>query len=92
MKVEKSILREMCWDDCPEGWEVLDNEVTGSGRWSEYHTMVFRMIGDDRCWAVNYSVGLTEMQDERPFENEPDMVEVFEVKPVEKVIIEYVRV
>lgn len=92
MKVEKEILVEMCWDDCPEGWEVLDNEVTGSGRWSEYHTMVFRMANDDKIYAVDYSCGLTEMQDERPFEYEPDMVEVYEVKAVEKTVITYVPV
>lgn len=62
-----------------------------SGRWSSYHTLVVKDDKLNKYYQTHFSKGLTEMQDERPFEyTEPDWEEVEKVVRIVEVI-EYVR-
>lgn len=79
MKFKKTWLQDLIWDD------VLD-----TSRWSIIYNLVFEFKG--KFYQTNYSVGATECQDESPFENEPDEIEVPEVKQVEKTVFDYVNV
>jgi len=90
-KFPKEFLRDIIWEEESEfedkvGIQVK-NEITDTGRWSVYHELVFSY--DEKFYAVNYSVGATEIQDERPFEYEGDEVECFEVAPKPVTVIEY---
>lgn len=73
--------------DSDEHGEIIDDVITGTRRWSEDHRLVFRDHG--QLWAVRYSVGLTEMQDESPWEHEGDEIECTCVHAVEVKTIEY---
>ena len=46
---------------------------------------------DGKIYEVDYTQGLTELQDEHPFEYEKDEIEVHEVEPVEVVSVKYIR-
>jgi hypothetical protein len=61
--------------EIPYGGEiVLEDKVIDTTRWSEIHFVVFRDPSDGQEWGVQYSVGATEFQDERPWENEEEIV------------------
>jgi len=72
----------------PEGWRLVYDKITSTGRWSIHHEMVFQ-ADDGKFYSTFYSVGATEMQDEGPWEYDPDPVECTEVEPVEVTVIEY---
>lgn len=86
MKIAKEILKELVYGSF-EGFEVISDEITDTGRWSVYHEMIFSHEG--HFYRTSYSVGATEYQCEEPFEFDPVEVDVEEVFPVEKVITVY---
>ena len=45
---------------------IIEDKIVAHSRWSVIHRIVFNHKGNNLC-AI-YSVGATEMQDERPFE------------------------
>jgi hypothetical protein len=59
-------------------------------RWVEERRLVFESEG--RHYAVDYTVGLTEMQDETPFEFDPPEIVCEEVWPVQKTVTVWVPV
>lgn len=83
----KADLQALVWDEAPETYKQISDEITDTSRWSVHHYMVFEF--DGRFYGTSYSVGATEHQDERPYEYEPDMVGCHELVPVEKTIISY---
>lgn len=85
-----AVLRELTWGELPEGYALLVDEQTGSGRWSSYHRMVFAFEG--KLWETTYSRGLTESQDERPYEYDGEEVDCVEVEARPKTVTEYVPV
>lgn len=68
---------------------VLDEQFETT-RWSSHHELVFSY--DDTFYTTSYSRGLTEHQDETPFQYDDNEIECFEVAPVEVVKIEYQHV
>ena len=90
-KFPKEFLRELLWEEESEfedklGLKVRD-EISDTGRWSVHHELVFSY--DEKFYAVNYSTGATEYQDERPFDNEDEEVDCYEVAPKPVTVIEY---
>jgi hypothetical protein len=82
MKREKlKLTREEALDiisDDHNEFEVVVNEIQGTSRWSEHHYIVVKRKSDNKYFADSYSKGLTEMQDESPYEyNDPTFTEVF---------------
>lgn len=65
---------------------IVSDDVTGNGRWSIYHSVIFQVKG--KFLRGNYSVGATEKQDESPWEYS-DNVEFEEVEPYEKTVTAY---
>ncbi len=93
MKFKKEDLQNLVWDDHDgTDFKVVVDEQTDSGRWESYHDLVFKYHANGNYYRTHYSQGLTESQDSRPFEYEPDEIEcqkVFkEVKMVE--VVNYV--
>lgn len=68
-------------DELDLPWRAIEDEVVGNSRWSVQHSIIFEYQG--KFYSTSYSVGATEMQDERPWEYE-DTVDCYEVvkKPV----------
>ena len=87
MKFKKEVLADVAYDDCPDGFEKMEDKIVGTSRWSVRHEMVFRFM--DKFYISSYSAGATEQQDESPYEYDGDkdgMVECGEVHQVEKTI------
>ncbi len=74
----------------PSGCKLISDEVYDTTRWSTLSELIFQ--SGEKFFQVCYSKGSTEMQDESPFEYEPDEVECNEVIPKEVTKIEYVPV
>ena len=70
-----------------EGYKVVQDEISGTRRWSIDHEMIFEHGG--KFYLTNYSVGATESQDEGPYEYYGNDIVCFEVTPVEKTITVY---
>jgi hypothetical protein len=86
---KREALREMVWGDS-EDLELIETKELTKTRWSQHAEAVFRH--GEKFYRVAYSYGLTEQQDERPFDDSPEDVPVFEVRPEPKVIQVWVRV
>lgn len=95
MKFSKSDLQEMAWmlegEVCEgfETYEVISNEQTDSSRWSSHHELIFKC--GDKFYRTTYSKGLTECQDERPFEYDAAEIECVEVFPKQVTTTVYVE-
>jgi hypothetical protein len=63
--------------------ELISDDIVDQGRWYTYYTAVVKH--DGRFWAVNYSQGSTEYQDD------DGEYTVYEVEPVEVTITQYKR-
>lgn len=67
---------------------ILD-EVEDTSRWSSHHRIIFAHNG--KFYEAHYSKGLTEMQDESPWEYEDD-VECYEVELKEVKVRKWMRI
>ncbi len=66
---------------------TVSSEITGKSRWADHYRRVFQHEG--KFYETCYRVGSTEMQEEMPYENDPDEIECKEVFAVEKTITVY---
>ena len=87
IEVCKEILSDLTWGHCAEGYAIVSNEHIDSSRWSSNHDLVFRY--QDTLWGVGYSQGLTECQDESPFEYDDDLITCTEQEEYEVVTKRY---
>jgi len=62
---------------------AIKDTIESTSRWSEHHEIVF--LYDNKFYMTSYSQGLTECQDESPWENVTN-VDCVEVELVEKVV------
>lgn len=64
---------------------IVQDRIINNSRWSIIHEIVF--FHDGKFYRSTYSVGATEIQDERPWEytDEVDCVEVHQVEKLVKV-------
>lgn len=67
---------------------AIKDSIVDTSRWSEIHEIVFSH--DGKFYETSYSQGLTEMQDESPWEYE-DEVECYEVELKEVTVKKWVR-
>ena len=72
-----------------EGIRLIEDEEFGTSRWSQHMRLVVQDEFTGKFYCTSYSKGLTEIQDESPFEYAPDDVEMREVFPVQKTITVY---
>ena len=87
MKFNKQDLRRAVYDDHDDFFTIEEN-IIDTTRWSVVYDWTFQY--DGKFYSTTYSVGATECQDERPFENDPDEIECDEVFPVQITITQYV--
>ena len=87
MKFKKEVLADVAYDDCPDGFEKVEDKIVENSRWSIIHSMIFKFEG--KFYESDYSVGATEQQDESPYEYDGDgegMVECLEVVQEEQTV------
>lgn len=68
--------------NCDEGILIEDN-IIENDRWSILHEIIFKY--NDKFYKTCYSIGATEMQDEKPWEYDNE-IECTEVRQVEKLV------
>lgn len=90
MKIPKQDAIDTAWGDPPEDIQVIESELIDTTRWSEIHELVIKK--DNKYYRTRYSIGATEAQDERPFENEGPLIEFDEVEPYEVTVVKYRKV
>ena len=64
---------------------ALEDDIIDTSRWSIQHKIVFK--DDEKYWKTWYSVGATECQDEKPW----DDIDEVECTEVEKKIVQVER-
>lgn len=74
----------------PHNWDntlvkVHKDEVYENRRWSEHHELIFELLETGKFYSVCYAQGLTDMQDESPWEFEKE-VKATQVHEVEKTV------
>lgn len=74
----------------PVNFEMVQSELVDTSRWSNIHEVVYKDLDSGKFYSSTYSVGATECQDERPYENDGDEIEFTEAVPKEVIKIEYV--
>jgi len=79
--------------DCDKGEEVdgcifikLEENISKS-RWTAKHRVIF--LFEDKLWASEFTTGLTESVETRPYEN--DKPEAYEVEQYEITVTRYKR-
>ena len=89
MKFKKEDLYNLVTDDDDvEGMALIcEPEIIDTTRWSVIYRAIFSF--DGKLYETHYSCGATEMQDESPYEYEPDEIDCSEVVPVTKTITVY---
>lgn len=65
-------------------YSAIKDTITSTSRWSENHEIIF--ANDGKFYKTYYSQGLTEYQDESPFENDGEEIECIEVELTEKLV------
>lgn len=87
IKLSREQSREIVYDDS-EDFTIVYDKLVDESRWSLIHEIVIQHNETKKFYKTCYSVGATEMQDERPFEyGDPKWVEVI---PKEVTITVYV--
>lgn len=87
MLFKKRELQDLVWGES-DILELISDETIDTTRWSIIHEIVFMYAG--KFYKTTYSIGATEYQNEKPFEDDPDEIEIKEVIPVSKTITVYV--
>jgi hypothetical protein len=84
------------WETDEEPWplkfKLVHKDLIDTSRWSNIHEVVYEDLDTGKFYRSVYSVGATECQDERAYENDGDMIELTEVVPVKTVTIVYEEV
>jgi len=70
-------------------YERIHDKMCSTSRWSSFHYMVFKEISTGTLYEGHYSRGLTEQQDESPYEDEGEMIKCREVEAYEKTVTNY---
>ena len=81
--------RTIVYEDS-EDFKVIQDDILETSRWSELHKIVVQQISTSKFFDSIYSRGLTEQQDEQPYEYE-DEVEFYEVYPISVITTQYTR-
>lgn len=84
MKFKKEFMQEMVWEENDET-VIMEDTIVDTSRWSEIHEVIFSYEG--KHYSSNYSKGLTEQQDESPYECDGDEIECTEVHQVETKVL-----
>ena len=83
----KEFMKNLAYDEQDETVKVLKREQVDSRRWMANYEVVFEFEGF--LYMSNYDMGLTENQENEPYEYDPDMIECTLVEAYEKTITYY---
>ena len=78
----KHALKVLQEDD--HDYHEVHNEIVEKSRWAILYFSVWENTLDDTLWAIEYSRGSTEYQDEGP-----EVIDFYEVEAYERVMVSY---
>jgi hypothetical protein len=83
IKLPKEVMLDILNGDSDDG-ELIKDKIYDTTRWSELHEIVFKY--KDKFYLATYSKGLTEYQNEYPwdYDNEVECAEVVQKEVVVK--------
>lgn len=84
----KEDLQSVIYSDGP--LILIEDTISDTSRWKIHHDVIFQDPTDGKYYQTTYSVGATEMQDERPFEFDEDMIVCEEVVKKQVVVEQWV--
>jgi len=88
MKVTKEQAQNIIWED-EEDWELVYDNIEDTSRWSEFHEIVCLHKPTGKYYMSSYSQGLTECQDESPWDyDEPKFTQCW---PKEVTVTQYTK-
>jgi hypothetical protein len=87
LKLTPEDARNIVWEDSDD-FVSISERITGTSRWSILYEKIVQRNSDGKFFKLNYRVGATESQDEKPFEYEKEVI-AKEVVAIEKTIIVY---
>lgn len=91
LDITKEEAQSLAWDDYDTSkYEIVKNDIVDTTRWSGIYELVIKVLATGKYYRSSYSLGLTESQDEEPYEYGEVLFE--EVEPVEHVTIIYEKV
>jgi hypothetical protein len=70
-------------------FKLIQSELIDTSRWSNIHEVIYQDLTSNKFYSSTYSVGATECQDERAYENDSDEIELTEVFAKSKVVTVY---
>lgn len=79
MQFTKEFLRELCYEE-----DYVHTEDAGSSRWLRYTSAVFEH--DGKLYQTEFATGKSEVQEYRPYEDDPDIIECPEVQAVTELV------
>ena len=92
MKLAKELALSILYDyqDDESGYSVVEDIYVEERRWVSVHQLVIK-DREGKLWSTYYERGLTEYQDEQPWEGH-DEVDFFEVRAVPRTTYDYLAV
>lgn len=84
IKLTDDEAREIVWD-CNEDWKQIKCILLDISRWSAHYQGIFKHIPTEKYYMFKWSKGLTEGQDEKPFQYQKEVIPI-EVHRVTKVV------
>jgi hypothetical protein len=81
--------RELLWSH--DEYRIIQDVIVSTSRWAIDHDIVIQRISDGKYFMDSYSVGATEGQEQRPWDEYGYPPNFVEVVPVEKTIIVYME-
>ena len=84
MKLTGDEAREIVWK-CNKDWKQIEYDLVDNDRWSLHYEGIFKHIPTEKYYKLQWSVGATEYQDEKPFQYTKEVIPI-EVHKVKKTI------
>lgn len=76
----------------PVNFKLVHAKLIDTSRWSTIYERVYEDLATGKFYHTTYRQGATECQDERPYEYDGEEIEFTEVRPIDVITTEYVRV
>jgi hypothetical protein len=86
----KKQMQDMVCGDSDDLVEI-ESSVIDTTRWATVHEVIFKDINTGKHYESYFNRGATEMQDERPYEYDNDIIEVQEVEHKEVTAMKWIR-
>lgn len=86
----REMLLDLLYGDSDD-LKIIERKIVDRKRWSLQYQLIFKDLLNNKHYLTHYWEGATEIQEQSPFEGEPDMIECHEVEKVKVERTEWVK-